>query len=193
MAIARGASQPAAGQHTVAEWEAWLENWPLYHDEVVKAEEAWRDSFDQEHMHNDTYNKVRRLREENTRASKKQARDLLRGAFNSYLADECGRSQFATYFLKFPPAALDSLLEAWTTYREPPENHKHVQRSRAKDENTNDSKRQLNQSKCVQITRADPKHAETRAPAGPRHAVTLTRSRARALSNIHQWGFAAAP
>jgi hypothetical protein len=45
MAIARGASQPAAGQHTVAEWEAWLEKLPLVQDEVVKAEEAWRESF----------------------------------------------------------------------------------------------------------------------------------------------------
>ena len=47
---------------------------------------------------------------ENTRVSKKSARQLGRGAFNAFLQKTYGVPQLAKTFLKYPAVALDSLL-----------------------------------------------------------------------------------
>ena len=83
----------------------------------------------------ETYDKIKKLREEDTRESKKQARNLVRGAFNVYLGNAYGRHQLAKYFLKYPQAALDGLLHTWTSFRASQDYQNQVQRSRAKDEN----------------------------------------------------------
>ena len=58
------------------------------------------------------------LKEENTRASKKKANNLLNGAFKTFLQQECINSQLAIALLKHPPATVDTLLESWAVYLE---------------------------------------------------------------------------
>ena len=67
-------------------------------------------------MHRATAQLVCELREKNTRESKKGAKDKVNGAFNAHLKQLYGHSQCAKFFVKYPPAALDSLLEAWQGY-----------------------------------------------------------------------------
>ena len=56
------------------------------------------------------------MQQQNTRWSKKQAREKVRSASNAHLKHSYGHSQMAKFFLKYPPAALDSLLHAWRQY-----------------------------------------------------------------------------
>ena len=64
-------------------------------------------------MHQENKDQVLQLREQSTRQSKKQARQKLRSSFKVHLKQLYGHSQMAKFFLKYPPAALDSLLQAW--------------------------------------------------------------------------------
>ena len=67
-------------------------------------------------MRRETADQVLQLRELNTRQSKTQARDKVQSAFNAHLKHVYGHSQMGKLFLKYPPAALNSLLEAWQQY-----------------------------------------------------------------------------
>ena len=63
-------------------------------------------------MHPETKEQVSQLREVNTRKSKTTARHKVHSAFNAHLKQVYGHSQMAKFFLKYPPAALNSLLAA---------------------------------------------------------------------------------
>lgn len=64
---------------------------------------------------------INKLRELNTQNIEKTAKDKVHGAFHAHLKQLYGHSQIAKLFLKYPPTALDSLLEAWQRYMDSPE------------------------------------------------------------------------
>ena len=59
--------------------------------------------------------------QEDTRHSKKQARDLRNGAFKAFLQQECMNVQLALALLKHPTAMVNTLLESWAQYLESPQ------------------------------------------------------------------------
>ena len=61
---------------------------------------------------------VRALRDQNSRGSKKQAHNFVRGALNATLASQCGHSQLAYAFLKYPTTNLDEFLAEYRVYME---------------------------------------------------------------------------
>ena len=60
--------------------------------------------------------RVDALREQDTRASKKAANELVNGAWKVHLARCYGRMQLGLMLLKHPPAAVETLLEEWRGY-----------------------------------------------------------------------------
>ena len=60
--------------------------------------------------------KVDELFPRNSRASKKEARSLINGAWKSHVRKNCFNVALATSFLKHPPVAVDDLLAAWVKF-----------------------------------------------------------------------------
>ena len=146
----------------------WLSEKPLDHNGMTDAERLWKEFFEQEQMNQHTYEKVKAYRAQDTRQSKNKARKLLNGAFNAYLMQTYGLSQVAKFFLKFPLAALDNLLDHWSDYRKSPEYINHKQRSqRARSMDPADAQRRKEESEL--------KHRIHRLKATQRHAKSLVK------------------
>ena len=131
-------SQPAM-QYSVPEWVKYLHDRALDRTEHKAADDVWRQEFEMYHMHAGTVEKIKAWREQNTRESKSNARQLARGAFNAYLKEAFGCTQVAAYFLRYPlnavaqKDALQHLHDAMARWREDPEYQKQVHRSRKRD------------------------------------------------------------
>ena len=149
LAEERGVAQPAYYEYTVIQWEQWLTERPLSEDDMRTCIRAWRDEFVDIDLKK--IDQVRALQNENTRESKKQAQNIIRGAFNATLASQCGHSQLAYAFLKHPATMLDSLLSDWREYMESNEYKKHKKRcSRERDDDTATQQRKL-KFKCRRL------------------------------------------
>jgi hypothetical protein len=93
------------------DWIQWLSTHPLSDFDMDDAVQKWKSDFVANHMIKKT--KVDELLLLDSRASKKEARSLINGAWKSYVRDCCISVALATAFLKHPPAAVDTLLAAW--------------------------------------------------------------------------------
>ena len=134
----RGAPQPAGtrGGFTVQQWIAWYDSEPLSDPDFEWALGKWKEEFP---MREHTRQKIEGWLEQNTRESKKKARDLHHGAFQAYLQQECMNKQLALALLKHPKAMLNSLLEAWAQYLESPQYLQERERSRKQDESNQEA------------------------------------------------------
>ncbi len=56
--------------------------------------------------------------------------DMLNGAWRVHLANTCGRHQLAIALLKYPTAAVDTLLEHWREYINSDEYRQHKARAK---------------------------------------------------------------
>ncbi len=131
----RQKSQQRADEHrgcagyTVHQWQQWLSERELSIENMQDALALWKARFQEEDMHPETKEQVSQLREVNTRKSKTTARHKVHSAFNAHLKQVYGHSQMAKFFLKYPPAALNSLLAAWQQYMASDEYHQQRARS----------------------------------------------------------------
>jgi hypothetical protein len=83
---------------------------------MQEATALWKARFEQDDLKAEAKVRVAHLFGQNTRASKKEARDRVHSAFHAHLKHVYGHSQMGKLFVKYPPAALNSLLEAWQQY-----------------------------------------------------------------------------
>ena len=81
-----------------------------------------------------TRQRIKTWREEDTRGSKKQAQQLLNGAFKAFLQQECMNTQLALALLRHPTAMVNTLLESWAEYLASPEYLKEKARAQKLDE-----------------------------------------------------------
>ena len=125
----RAVEQRGCAGYTVHQWQQWLSERELSAENMQEALALWKARFQEEDMHRETKEQVSQLRELNTRESKRIARDKVHSAFNAHLKHVYGHSQIAKFFLKYPPAALNSLLEAWQRYMASREYHQQRERS----------------------------------------------------------------
>jgi len=179
-----GGGYPAA-RYSVDQWIEHLTYYPLSQDDMSKALKIWRQEFEQTDMHAETYSKVKKLREKDTRASKEKARTLSRGSFKVWQKNLFGRGTIAKYFLKYyleeasQEATLKELHESMLEYRSCDKCSTQVERSRKRNPDQDPQKkqeteieirigklrslkrkmrsrqRQLNEGKLAQIPKAD--------------------------------------
>jgi hypothetical protein len=124
-----GSPEPGPGQYTARQWREWLGvHHILTEYEMKEAIAQWKQDFQQNHMKQQ--DKVQQWWTQNTRDSKHDARQLNNGAWKAHLKDLYGRHQLAIAFLKYPTAAVDTLLEGYRTYRKSPSYDGEVERSR---------------------------------------------------------------
>ena len=136
----RGVVQPARGEYTTEEWIRWLSTQPLSERDMARGLEEWKIDFKENEV--GKIADVGALLEEGNRYNKKNARDMVSGAWVSSLAHSCGHSQLAFAFFRFSAAELDSLLREWETYMRSAEYLSHVQRTdRALDAHLADEQR----------------------------------------------------
>ena len=90
----------------------------------------WKQDFP---MNPSSREKIDSWEKENTRGSKKEARKLRNGAFAAYLQQKCIAKQLAMSFLKFPAAAVHTLLRHWAEYMKSPEHAKEKARAQKLD------------------------------------------------------------
>jgi hypothetical protein len=105
------------GVYTVQQLLDWYNSQPLSDSDFEWALAQWKQEFP---MATRTRMRIETLKEENTRESKKKARELLNGAFKAFLQQECMNSQLALALLKHPTAMVNTLLESWAEYLESP-------------------------------------------------------------------------
>ena len=117
------------------EWRVFLSNEELSTEDMQAATKLWKDRFEQDDLKAETKVRVAHLFGQNTRKSKKEARDKVHSAFHAHLKHVYGHQQMGKFFVKYPPAALSSLLEAWQQYMASPEYH----RQRARSDRRNES------------------------------------------------------
>ena len=125
VSASRGVPQPAelgrVGQvcrnagwwYTPQDWLDWYAENPLSKDDMEAAVRQWKYDFP---MNSHTVEKIEAWEQEDTRKTKKQARDLRNGAWAAYLQQECIAKQLAMSFLKFPSATVHTLLMDWARY-----------------------------------------------------------------------------
>ena len=111
----RGDTHPADGSrwYTEQQWLDWYDKYPLSPRAMDEAVHAWKHDFP---MHADTVKKLKTWQREDTRESKKHAKELRNGAFAVYLRDECINEQLAMSVLKFPSKHIDHLVHSWARH-----------------------------------------------------------------------------
>ena len=115
--------------YTVEEWMQWFRHHPLGEREMDAAVERWRSEFEANDMHQHSIDKVQEWRKQDTRNSKKSARDFLRGAWRQHVETTCGSFQLTMLFLTYPAATVKTLLQAHATYMSSPQHEEEVQRA----------------------------------------------------------------
>ena len=93
------------------------------------AVEWWRSEFEASDMHQHSRDKVQEWRKQDTRSSKKTARDFVRGAWRQHVETTFGSFQLTMLFLQYPAATVDTLLEAHTRHMTSPEHAAEVLRA----------------------------------------------------------------
>ena len=110
-------------------------NQPLGEKEMDAAVDRWKADFETgPDMHQHTKDKILEWRKENTRSSKKQAREAIRNTWRNHLEQTCGSFQLAMLFLRYPPTAMHTLLQAHAEYMASPAHAAQVRQSRKQDE-----------------------------------------------------------
>ena len=90
LALKRGVAQPASCcEYTTEQWRSWLSQTSFSTEDIKEAVKAWKHEFEMTDFRETA--KVDAWREENTRESKKKARDLVNGAWKVHLKDLYGR------------------------------------------------------------------------------------------------------
>ena len=86
---------------------------PLSDADMKEILAQWKKEFP---LNSTTKAKIEDLLAQDTKESKKLAREARRGAWKAYVHDKCISVQLATTLLMHPPEALETLLEHWATY-----------------------------------------------------------------------------
>ena len=136
----------SAGAFTVQQWLDWYKSESFSDPDFEWVLATWKEEFP---MRKHTREKIDAWRKQNTRESKKEAKDLHNGAFGAYLQQECLNKQLAIALVKHPTAKLHSLLESWAKYLESPEYKKERARARKVDES--DAQAILEKSRQVEL------------------------------------------
>jgi hypothetical protein len=111
LSMAKTRQNEYSAYYSEQDWIQWLSLHPLSEFDMDDAVQKWKSDFVENEMTKKT--KVDELLLLDTRASKKEARSLINGAWKSHVRDGCISVALATAFLKHPPAAVDTLLAAW--------------------------------------------------------------------------------
>ena len=117
----RGRSDWSYG-YTEDEWICWYKNNPLVGADITEVVNLWQKEFFETPeriggMKSKTKQKILQLESDASRRSKQEARELRRGAFKAYLAQECiHKRQLAMMFLIYPVSACDEILKVWANY-----------------------------------------------------------------------------
>ena len=117
----RGRSDWSYG-YTEDEWICWYKNNPLVGADITEVVNLWQKEFFETPeriggMKSKTKQKILQLESHASRRSKQEARELRRGAFKAYLAQECiHKRQLAMMFLIYPVSACDEILKVWANY-----------------------------------------------------------------------------
>ena len=99
------------------------------------AVDRWKADFETgPDMHQPTKDKILEWRKENTRSSKKQAREAIRKTWRNHVEETCGSFQLTMLFLRYPPTAMHTLLQAHAEYMASPAHSAQVRQSRKQDE-----------------------------------------------------------
>ena len=119
LTIARGVAQPTGSNvYTQEQWRQWLSQTSLNCNDMKAAVAAWKNDFEITEFKQTA--KVEQWRIEDTRDSKKRARELVNGAFRAHLKDLYGRPKLALAFLECPTAMVDNVLKVWREYMNSP-------------------------------------------------------------------------
>ena len=110
------------------EWVNWFKTAPLDEELMEKGIKAWKEDFKACDFRKQEATLA--LLKENTRANKKKAKENVNGAWKAHLASTCGRYQLAIALLRYPPAAVDTLLENWRRYTESDQYRKEKERAK---------------------------------------------------------------
>ena len=131
----RGRSDWSYG-YTEDEWICWYKNNPLVGADITEVVKLWQKEFFETPeriggMKSKTKQKILQLERHASRRSKKEARELRRGAFKAYLAQECiHKRQLAMMFLIYHVSACDEILKVWANYMTDDAYKREVQRSK---------------------------------------------------------------
>ena len=141
--------------YTVEQYSDWYQSRPLSDEHYDWALAEWKQEFP---MQSHTREKINAWIKDDSRASKKQARDLRNSSFKAFLQQECVNTQLAFKLLKYPTAMVDTLLESWAEYLESPEYREEKARSQKVDINNieamNEKQRQFELKVRVQKLRS---------------------------------------
>jgi hypothetical protein len=117
----RGMSDWSYG-YTEDEWICWYNNNPLESADITEVMKQWSQEFFEKPeteggMKDKTKQKILQLERDATPKSKKEAKELRRGAFKAFLGQQCDhKRQLAMLFLIYPQSACDEILKIWTNY-----------------------------------------------------------------------------
>ena len=139
VSLDRGVAQPARwGNFNREEWRLWLREHSFNKTDMDDIVSRWKQDFEDNDLIQTE--KVEKWRKENTRESKRKARDLVNGAWKTHLTGAYGPSgrQLALAFLKCPPAMVDTLLSQWREYMDSSEYRK--ERDRASSDRNEENK-----------------------------------------------------
>ena len=100
-------------RYTVQETTDYYNKHPMDDPTFEWALTKWQEQFP---MHVRTKETIAELKAFNSRESKRKAHNLLRGAFNAYLHQECRSPQLARALLKHPTATVNTLLDELKQY-----------------------------------------------------------------------------
>ena len=140
VSLDRGVAQPARwGNYSREQWRSWLQEHSFSDTDMDDILSRWKQDFEDNDLIQTE--KVEKWRKENTRESKRKARDLVNGAWKTHLTVAYGPSgrQLALAFLKCPPAMVNTLLRQWREYMESPQYTQ--ERDRARPDRTEENKR----------------------------------------------------
>jgi len=122
--------------YTEDEWISWYKNNPLVGADITELMKQWKKEFFENPdtaggMKSETKEKILQLERDGSRRSKKEAKELRRGSFKAYLAQECVQQrQLAMMFLIYPVSACDEILKCWANYMTDDEYTTEVNRSK---------------------------------------------------------------
>ena len=111
VSLDRGVAQPARwGNYSREQWRSWLQEHSFSNTDMDDIVPRWKQDFEDDDLIQTE--KIEKWRKENTRESKRKARDLVNGAWKTHLTGAYGPSgrQLALAFLKCPPAMVNTLL-----------------------------------------------------------------------------------
>ena len=100
---------------------------------MAQAVDQWKEDFVTTRLIGPAWDRIMRELETPTRASKKYVNNLFRSAWKAHVHRRCGSFQLAMLFLRYPAAAVDTLLKLHISYMRSTEHAAEVARSQAVD------------------------------------------------------------